>query len=74
MRMPSATNALMLALQPICISALRLSKPYHDIVDRGTGTSDYAVSFQTLAGLSLRAGKRLSIFRCCLDWLQTPGV
>ena len=55
------------------ISALRLSKPFHDIrrpaeIER----SDYAVSANI--GRTLAAGRQAVIdIRCCLDWLEQQG-
>lgn len=55
------------------ISALRLSKPFHDIrrpaeIER----SDYAVSANI--GRTLAAGRQAVIdVRCCLDWLESQG-
>jgi dienelactone hydrolase len=55
------------------VSALRLSKPYHDIrrpaeIDR----SDYAVSANI--GRTLAAGRQAAVdIRCCLDWLEAQG-
>ncbi len=55
------------------ISALRLSKPFHDIrrpaeIER----SDYAVSANV--GRTIAAGRQAVVdVRCCLDWLQEQG-
>ena len=55
------------------ISALRLSKPFHDIrrpaeIER----SDYAVSANI--GRTIAAGRQAVVdVRCCLDWLQEQG-
>jgi hypothetical protein len=55
------------------ISALRLSKPYHDIrrpseLER----SDYAVSANI--GRTLSATRQAVVdIRCCLDWLESQG-
>ena len=55
------------------ISALRLSKPFHDIrrpaeIER----SDYAVSANI--GRTLAAGRQAVVdVRCCLDWLESQG-
>jgi len=55
------------------ISALRLSKPFHDIrrpaeIER----SDYAVSSNI--GRTIAAGRQAVIdVRCCLDWLESQG-
>jgi dienelactone hydrolase len=55
------------------ISALRLSKPFHDIRRPAeTERSDYAVSSNI--GRTLAAGRQAVIdVRCCLDWLQSQG-
>jgi len=55
------------------ISALRLSKPYHDI-RRPTELerSDYAVSANI--GRTLSATRQAVVdIRCCLDWLESQG-
>ncbi len=55
------------------ISALRLSKPFHDIrrpteIER----SDYAVSANI--GRTIAAGRQAVVdVRCCLDWLEEQG-
>ena len=55
------------------ISALRLSKPFHDIrrpaeIER----SDYAVSANV--GRTITAGRQAVVdVRCCLDWLEAQG-
>jgi len=55
------------------ISALRLSKPFHDIrrpaeIER----SDYAVSANI--GRTIAAGRQAVVdVRCCLDWLESQG-
>jgi hypothetical protein len=55
------------------ISALRLSKPFHDIrrpaeIER----SDYAVSSNI--GRTIAAGRQAVVdVRCCLDWLEAQG-
>jgi dienelactone hydrolase len=55
------------------VSALRLSKPYHDIrrpteIDR----SDYAVSANI--GRTLSACRQAVVdIRCCIDWLEEQG-
>jgi dienelactone hydrolase len=55
------------------ISALRLSKPFHDIRrPLETERSDYAVSSNI--GRTLAAGRQAVIdVRCCLDWLESQG-
>lgn len=63
-------NALCSLFNRFGISALRLSKPFHDIrrpaeIER----SDYAVSANI--GRTLAAGRQAVIdVRCCLDWLE----
>ena len=55
------------------ISALRLSKPFHDVrrpaeIER----SDYAVSSNL--GRTIAAGRQAVVdVRCCLDWLESQG-
>jgi len=55
------------------ISALRLSKPYHDIRrPRELERSDYAVSANI--GRTLSATRQAVVdIRCCLDWLESQG-
>jgi hypothetical protein len=55
------------------ISALRLSKPFHDIRRPAeTDRSDYAVSANI--GRTLAAGRQAVVdVRCCLDWLEAQG-
>ena len=66
-------NALCAIMNRYGVSALRLSKPYHDIrrpaeIER----SDYAVSANI--GRTLDACRQAVIdIRCCLDWLETQG-
>jgi len=66
-------NALCSIFNKMGISALRLSKPYHDIrrpaeLER----SDYAVSANV--GRTLSACRQAVIdIRCCLDWLEEQG-
>ena len=66
-------NALCSLFNRFGISALRLSKPYHDIrrpaeLER----SDYAVSSNI--GRTLAACRQAVIdIRCCLDWLEQQG-
>jgi hypothetical protein len=66
-------NALCALFNRFGISALRLSKPYHDIrrpaeLER----SDYAVSSNI--GRTTAACRQAVIdIRCCLDWLETKG-
>ena len=66
-------NALCALFNRFGISALRLSKPYHDIrrpseLER----SDYAVSANI--GRTLSATRQAVVdIRCCLDWLESQG-
>ncbi len=66
-------NALCSLFNRFGISALRLSKPYHDIrrpaeLER----SDYAVSANI--GRTISACRQAVIdIRCCLDWLEAQG-
>jgi dienelactone hydrolase len=66
-------NSLCTIFNRMGISALRLSKPYHDIrrpveLER----SDYAVSANI--GRSISACRQAVVdIRCCLDWLQDQG-
>jgi hypothetical protein len=66
-------NALCSLFNRFGVSALRLSKPYHDIrrpaeLER----SDYAVSSNI--GRTLSACRQGVVdIRCCLDWLQAQG-
>ena len=55
------------------ISALRLSKPFHDIRRPAeTERSDYAVSANI--GRTMAAGRQAVVdVRCCLDWLEEQG-
>jgi dienelactone hydrolase len=66
-------NALCTLFNRFGISALRLSKPYHDIrrpaeLER----SDYATSSNI--GRTISACRQAVIdIRCCIDWLETQG-
>ena len=66
-------NALCAVFNRMGISALRLSKPYHDIrrpaeLER----SDYAVSANI--GRTISACRQAVVdIRCCLDWLEAQG-
>jgi hypothetical protein len=66
-------NALCALFNRFGVSALRLSKPYHDIrrpaeLER----SDYAVSANI--GRTISACRQAVVdIRCCLDWLQAQG-
>ncbi len=66
-------NALCTIFNRMGISALRLSKPYHDI-RRPTELerSDYAVSANI--GRTLSACRQAVVdIRCCIDWLEGQG-
>jgi hypothetical protein len=66
-------NALCAIFNRMGISALRLSKPYHDI-RRPTELerSDYAVSANI--GRTLSACRQAVVdIRCCVDWLEEKG-
>ncbi len=66
-------NALCALFNRMGVSALRLSKPYHDI-RRPTELerSDYAVSANI--GRTLSACRQAVVdIRCCLDWLEDQG-
>ena len=66
-------NALCTMFNRMGISALRLSKPYHDI-RRPTELerSDYAVSANI--GRTLSACRQAVVdIRCCIDWLEEQG-
>jgi hypothetical protein len=66
-------NALCTIFNRMGISALRMSKPYHDIrrpteIER----SDYAVSANI--GRTLSACRQAVVdIRCCIDWLEEQG-
>lgn len=66
-------NSLCTIFNKMGISALRLSKPYHDI-RRPTELerSDYAVSANI--GRTLSATRQAVVdIRCCIDWLEEQG-
>ncbi len=66
-------NALCTMFNRMGVSALRLSKPYHDI-RRPTELerSDYAVSANV--GRTLSACRQAVVdIRCCIDWLEDQG-
>jgi hypothetical protein len=66
-------NALCALFNRFGVSALRLSKPYHDI-RRPTELerSDYAVSANI--GRTISACRQAVVdIRCCLDWLESQG-
>ena len=66
-------NSLCLLFNRFGISALRLSKPFHDVrrpaeIER----SDYAVSSNI--GRTIAAARQAVVdVRCCLDWLESQG-
>jgi dienelactone hydrolase len=66
-------NALCSIFNRMGVSALRLSKPYHDIrrpaeLER----ADYAVSSNI--GRTISACRQAVVdIRCCIDWLETQG-
>ena len=66
-------NALCAIFNRMGISALRLSKPYHDIRrPNELERSDYAVSANV--GRTLSACRQAVVdIRCCIDWLEEQG-
>jgi hypothetical protein len=66
-------NALCSLFNRFGISALRLSKPYHDIRRPAElARSDYAVSSNI--GRTIAACRQAVVdIRCCLDWLEAQG-
>jgi dienelactone hydrolase len=66
-------NALCTLFNRFGISALRLSKPYHDIRrPQELERSDYAVSSNI--GRTIEACRQAAVdIRCCIDWLQQQG-
>jgi len=66
-------NALCQIFNWFGVSALRLSKPYHDIRKPGElERADYAVSANV--GRTISAARQAVIdVRCCLDWLEAQG-
>ena len=66
-------NALCTMFNRFGVSALRLSKPYHDIRRPAElQRSDYAVSSNI--GRTLAACRQAVVdIRCCVDWLQAQG-
>ena len=66
-------NALCSAFNRFGVSALRLSKPFHDIRrPAGLERSDYAVSSNV--GRTIAACRQAVIdIRCCIDWLAQQG-
>jgi Alpha/beta hydrolase domain containing 18 len=66
-------NVLCSVMNRYGVSALRLSKPYHDIRRPAEiRRSDYAVSANI--GRTMDACRQAVVdIRCCLDWLQSQG-
>ncbi len=66
-------NALCSAFNRFGVSALRLSKPFHDIRrPAGLERADYAVSSNV--GRTIAACRQAVIdIRCCIDWLAQQG-
>ncbi len=66
-------NALCTLFNRFGVSALRLSKPYHDIRrPRELERSDYAVSSNI--GRTIAACRQAVVdIRACIDWLETQG-
>ena len=66
-------NALCTLFNRFGISALRLSKPYHDIRrPQELERSDYAVSANI--GRTIEACRQAAVdIRCCIDWLAAQG-
>ena len=66
-------NALCTLFNRFGISALRLSKPYHDIRrPQELERSDYAVSANI--GRTIEACRQAAVdIRCCIDWLEQQG-
>jgi pimeloyl-ACP methyl ester carboxylesterase len=66
-------NALAEIFNRFGVSALRLSKPYHDIRRPGElERSDYAVSANI--GRTISACRQAVVdIRCCIDWLEMQG-
>jgi hypothetical protein len=66
-------NALCRLFNRMGVSALRLSKPYHDIRRPGElERADYAVSANI--GRTISACRQAVVdIRCCLDWLEDQG-
>jgi hypothetical protein len=66
-------NSLCAIFNRMGVSALRLSKPYHDIRrPRELERSDYAVSANI--GRTISACRQAVVdIRCCLDWLEEQG-
>ena len=66
-------NSLCTIFNRMGVSALRLSKPYHDIRrPKELERSDYAVSANI--GRTISACRQAVVdIRCCLDWLEEQG-
>jgi hypothetical protein len=66
-------NSLCAIFNRMGVSALRLSKPYHDIRrPKELERSDYAVSANI--GRTISACRQAVVdIRCCLDWLEEQG-
>jgi dienelactone hydrolase len=66
-------NALCHAFNRFGVSALRLSKPFHDVRrPPNLERSDFAVSANV--GLTIATARQAVVdIRCCLDWLQQQG-
>jgi Alpha/beta hydrolase domain containing 18 len=66
-------NALCTLFNRFGVSALRLSKPYHDIRrPQELERSDYAVSANI--GRTIEACRQAAVdIRCCIDWLEQQG-
>jgi hypothetical protein len=66
-------NSLCTIFNKFGVSALRLSKPYHDIRrPRELERSDYAVSANI--GRTISACRQAVVdIRCCIDWLEEQG-
>jgi dienelactone hydrolase len=66
-------NSLCTLFNRMGVSALRLSKPYHDVRRPGEiERSDYAVSANI--GRTISACRQAVVdIRCCLDWLEEQG-
>jgi hypothetical protein len=66
-------NSLCTLFNRMGVSALRLSKPYHDIRrPQELERSDYAVSANV--GRNISACRQAVVdIRCCLDWLEEQG-
>jgi len=66
-------NALCRIFNKFGVSALRLSKPYHDVRrPRELERSDYAVSANI--GRTISACRQAVVdIRCCIDWMEEQG-